>query len=121
MLFDGDSVRELLDPIADGAKPGTLVIDSTTTGPDASRQLAAEAGERGLRFVDAPVAGSLPPAKEGSLAIFAGGSDDDVAAARPLLELWGDPGKIRHSARPDRERAESRGEPLPRRRDGRGR
>jgi len=100
MLFGGDSVHEVLGHIAKGAPAGTLVIDATTTGPDAARQLSDEATERGLRYVDAPVAGSLGPARDGTLTILVGGSDEDVAEARPLLELWGDPQRIRHLGRP---------------------
>ena len=53
-----------------------------------------------MRYIDAPVAGSLGPAREGSLTILVGGTDEDVAAARPLLELWGDPQRIRHIGGP---------------------
>ena len=96
MLFGGDSVEEVLEPIASAAPKHTLVIDATTTGPDAARRLATRAHELGLRYVDAPVVGSLPPAKDGTLGILVGGSDDDVTAARPLLELWGDAERINH-------------------------
>ncbi len=100
MLFGADSVHEVLGHVAAAAPAGTLVIDATTTGPGAARQLSDEATERGLRYVDAPVAGSLGPAAEGTLTILVGGSADDVAAARPLLELWGDPQRIRHLGGP---------------------
>jgi 3-hydroxyisobutyrate dehydrogenase len=96
MLFGGDSVDEVLEPIASAAPKGTLVIDATTTGPDAARRLASRAHELGLRYVDAPVVGSLPPAKDGTLGVLVGGSDSDVAEAKPLIELWGDPERIRH-------------------------
>jgi 3-hydroxyisobutyrate dehydrogenase len=96
MLFDGESTAELLGPIAAGAPAGTLVIDNTTTGPQAARRLAVRARELGLRYIDAPVVGSLQPARDGTLGIVVGGSDEDVAAARPLLELWGAPDRIRH-------------------------
>ena len=96
MLFDGESVDQVLDPIGAAAPAGTLIIDATTTGPVAARQLSAKAIRLGLRYVDAPVAGSLAPAREGTLTIFVGGSDSDVQAAWPLLELWGAPDRIRH-------------------------
>jgi 3-hydroxyisobutyrate dehydrogenase len=96
MLFGGDSVEEVLQPIAAAAPAGTLIIDATTTGPNASQALAAKAHELGLRYVDAPVVGSLAPAKDGTLGVLVGGSADDVAEARPLIELWGDPERIRH-------------------------
>jgi 3-hydroxyisobutyrate dehydrogenase len=96
MLFGGDSSFEVLEAVSGAAPAGALVIDATTTGPDAARASAATAAEHGLRYVDAPVAGSLAPAQEGTLTVFVGGSDDDVEAARPLLELWGAPERIRH-------------------------
>ena len=96
MLFGGDSVEEVLEPIASGAAAGTLVIDATTTGPAAAARLAARARALGLRYVDAPVVGSLPPAKEGTLGVLVGGTEADVAQARPIIELWGDPERIRH-------------------------
>jgi 3-hydroxyisobutyrate dehydrogenase len=96
MLFDAASVEGVLGPIAAAAPAGTLVIDNTTTGPIAARQLGQKAGELGLRYVDAPVVGSLQPAREGTLGVVAGGSDADFAAARPLMELWGAPDRIRH-------------------------
>lgn len=96
MLFDSNTVREALGQVCGSAPRGALIIDATTTGPEAARELAAEANECGLRYVDAPVAGSLQPAKEGSLTTLVGGSNDDVAEARTLLELWGARDRIRH-------------------------
>jgi len=100
MLFDASAVREVLlgepDGAAFGAPAGALVVDASTIGPAAARDVATALAERGLRFVDAPVAGSTPVAERGELGVFAGGSDADVAAARPLLETWGDPQRVRH-------------------------
>jgi 3-hydroxyisobutyrate dehydrogenase len=99
MLFDPDSVRDvLLGPggLCEAASAGTLVIDATTVGPVAAREFAAGAAGHGVRYVDAPVVGSVQPAADGSLGVLVGGSDDDVADARPLLELWGNPDAVRH-------------------------
>jgi 3-hydroxyisobutyrate dehydrogenase len=96
MLFGPDSVREVLDEVAAAAPEGALIIDSTTVGPEASRSFAVTAAAAGLRFIDAPVAGSVEPATRGTLGVLAGGSDEDYAGARPLLELWGDPAKVQH-------------------------
>ena len=49
----------------------------------------------GLRYVEAPVAGSLAPAAEGTLGVFAGAAEADYADALPLLHLWGAPEKVR--------------------------
>ena len=96
MLFGPDAVRDVVGQVAEAMPAGGLVVESSTIGPAAARDLAAALHERGLRFVDAPVAGSVGPATEGTLGVLAGGSREDYAAAEPLLHLWGDPAKVRH-------------------------
>jgi len=98
MLAHPDAVREVLlgpDGVADGAAEGTLVIDASTIGPQAAQEIGAELEKRGLRYLDAPVLGSVQPARDGTLAVFAGGSEADYADAEPLLRLWGDAAKVR--------------------------
>lgn len=75
--------------IAAGARAGSLVVDCSTIAPAASRAMAAVLAERGVGFVDAPVTGGPEGARDATLAILVGGSDADVARARPLLEVLG--------------------------------
>jgi 3-hydroxyisobutyrate dehydrogenase-like beta-hydroxyacid dehydrogenase len=82
--------------LAEGLGPGTLLIDMSTTGPGPARKVAGALAEREAGFVDAPVAGSVGPAADGTLAIMVGGSDEAVARARPLLEILGDPERTWH-------------------------
>ncbi|MCW2621436.1 MAG: 6-phosphogluconate dehydrogenase NAD-binding protein [Frankiales bacterium] len=95
MLFGPESVREVLPQVVAAAPAGALVIDGTTIGPAAAREFGAVASQGGLRYVDAPVAGTTGPAAEGTLGVFAGGSSADYADAEPLLHLWGAPEKVR--------------------------
>lgn len=95
MLFGPDSVREVLAEVCAAAPPGTLVVDSTTVGPEAAREFAATATAAGLRYVDAPVAGSVGPAADGTLGVLAGGAQGDYDEALPLLSLWGAPERVR--------------------------
>ncbi len=76
---------------AAGARPGALFIDMSTISPVASRAIAARLNEQGLRFVDAPVSGGPARAQTGTLTIMVGASDEDFAAARPVLEAMGTP------------------------------
>ena len=62
----------------------------STIGPADARRIGAELAERGHAFVDAPVTGSSPKAEDGTLTIMAGGSDEDMARAMPLLEAMGE-------------------------------
>ncbi|TPJ83241.1 NAD(P)-dependent oxidoreductase [Mesorhizobium sp. B2-5-13] len=71
--------------VAAGAKPGTLIIDMSSIDPDATRQLAADASEKDLRWVDSPLSGGAPKALTGELTLMAGGEAEDVAAAHKVL------------------------------------
>jgi 3-hydroxyisobutyrate dehydrogenase len=95
MLFGPEAVREVLTEVATAAPRGALVIDCSTIGPETARELGELLAEHGLRFVDAPVLGTTGPAREGTLGVVAGGSAADYAEAEPLLQLWGDPAKVR--------------------------
>ncbi|BBX65760.1 2-hydroxy-3-oxopropionate reductase [Mycobacterium saskatchewanense] len=71
------------------AQPSTLIIDFSSIRPDVTAQLAEEATRRGLRLIDAPVSGGEAGAKNASLSIMVGATDDDFAAAKPILEAVG--------------------------------
>jgi 3-hydroxyisobutyrate dehydrogenase len=65
---------------------GRLVIDMSTIRPETMISVGNAVTGRGAAFVESPVAGSKVPAKEGKLLALVGGTDADVARARPLLE-----------------------------------
>ncbi|MEO6205567.1 MAG: NAD(P)-dependent oxidoreductase [Mycobacteriales bacterium] len=94
MLFGPDSVREVLPQVLNAAPAGVLIIDGTTIGPEAAREFGRLCKAQGARYLDAPVAGSIGPATEGTLGIFAGAREQDWAEAETLLHLWGDPVRV---------------------------
>jgi 3-hydroxyisobutyrate dehydrogenase len=96
MLFGPDAVREVVDAAVECLPAGGLLIECSTIGPALARELAQALRAKGIRFVDAPVAGSVGPATDGTLGVLAGGTPEDYAAAEPLLHLWGDPAKVHH-------------------------
>lgn len=75
--------------IIDRARPGTLLIDMTTSSPVLAGRLAAAAAERGLAAFDAPVTGGDVGARNASLVIMAGGDAAVFARVKPVLELLG--------------------------------
>ena len=77
------------DGVADGARPGLLVIDCSTIAPAATREFAARLAELGVSMVDAPVSGGSEGARNATLTIFVGGEAGDVERARPVLESIG--------------------------------
>jgi 3-hydroxyisobutyrate dehydrogenase len=96
-----DDVADALfadDGIAAGAKPATLVIDTTSGTPSRSRELAAECAARDLGYVDAGVSGGVHGAGSGTLSIMAGGSEADFGAAKPVLDMLGQ--KVWHCGAP---------------------
>jgi 3-hydroxyisobutyrate dehydrogenase-like beta-hydroxyacid dehydrogenase len=92
MVADPPALAAVLDG-PDGAfagcRPGTLVVDMSTVDPGTSQAMAAKAQQRGLRYLEAPVTGGVGAAEQGTLTIMAGGSAEDFAAAKPVLETMG--------------------------------
>jgi 3-hydroxyisobutyrate dehydrogenase len=73
----------------EGVRPGAVVIDCSTISPEATRKFAAAFRERGAGYVDAPVSGGSEGARNATLAIMCGGTEEDFARARPVLECLG--------------------------------
>lgn len=71
--------------VAEGARSGTLIIDMSSIDPEATKELAADAAERGLRWVDSPLSGGAPKALTGELTLMAGGAAKDVEDAHTVL------------------------------------
>jgi len=77
------------DELLAAAPPGTLFIESSTIAVDEARTAHELAVAAGHRNVDAPVSGGVVGAENATLAFMVGGSDEDFAAALPLLEAMG--------------------------------
>jgi 3-hydroxyisobutyrate dehydrogenase len=72
-----------------GAATNSILIESSTLSGAWIHELAAKAGERGCRFLDAPVTGTKPHAASGELVFLLGGSAETVEAARPVFSVLG--------------------------------
>jgi 3-hydroxyisobutyrate dehydrogenase-like beta-hydroxyacid dehydrogenase len=93
-LCVGDSAmseRVILGPggIAEGAKPGTVIVDASTVAPSASRRIGEALAEKGILFLDAPCTGSKPGAEGGNLTFMIGGDKEVFERVRPFLEPMG--------------------------------
>ena len=71
--------------VAEGAAPGTLIIDMSSIDPEATKFLAADAAAKGLLWVDSPLSGGIPKAATGDLTLMQGGTPEAVAAAQAIL------------------------------------
>lgn len=68
-------------------KPQLIVIDTTTSTPDVSRQIYDEFVKHDMVFVDAPVSGGPKGAINGTMSMLVGADDDVYQTVLPLLEL----------------------------------
>src|SRR4051794_24928339 len=85
-------VREVFlgpDGALAGSKPGTILVDMTTSEPSLAKEIHTAAKAKGVHSLDAPVSGGDVGAKNAALSIMIGGDDDAVAAVRPVFEAMG--------------------------------
>jgi 3-hydroxyisobutyrate dehydrogenase len=75
--------------ILDRSRPGTLLIDMTTSSPTLAARIAATAAARGLDALDAPVSGGDVGARNAALVIMVGGTAAAFERARPLFARIG--------------------------------
>jgi len=92
MLTDGPAVLAVLDGpdgVLAGLRPGTTVVDCSTTGAASARQAAELCRDAGVAFLDSPVSGSTAVAERGELGLMVGGETDALQRVRPVLERFG--------------------------------
>ena len=92
MLPDSPDVEQVVAGdrgVFQGAKPGTLLIDMSTISPVVARRLAAEAEERKLEMLDAPVSGGEAGAINAALSIMIGGKSSATERAMPIFQVLG--------------------------------
>lgn len=65
------------------------IVDMSTSAVKQTRELAAQLREKGLSFIDAPVARMRQAAKDGTLSIMVGGNDDEFKRVQPFLSCMG--------------------------------
>jgi len=90
------AVLEGRDGVFSALQAGSLIVDHSTIAPAVARRLAEKASSLGASMLDAPVSGGEVGAISASLSIMIGGSEADVARARPILEAMGNPERIIH-------------------------
>ena len=67
-----------------GMKPGAIFVDHTTASAEVARELGAEADQRGLKFIDAPVSGGNLGAINGALTVMCGGDAAAFETMKPV-------------------------------------
>lgn len=91
MLFDDQAYQEVIfgpNGLVDALSPGGLHISCSTISVALSERLTEEYAKRDIDFVGAPVFGQPSDAGEGQLWVVAGGTDQAVNRARPILQAF---------------------------------
>ncbi len=91
VLPDIPQLRALLtdDVLAAWERTRPLLVICSTTSPDRVRALAHELAPRGIRVADAPLSGGDSGAREATLSLMVGASEDDFAELEPTLRAIG--------------------------------
>jgi 3-hydroxyisobutyrate dehydrogenase-like beta-hydroxyacid dehydrogenase len=77
------------DGIIEGAKAGSVVVDTSTVSASSSRRVGARLAEKGVDFLGAPCTGSKPGAENGTLTFMIGGDEQVFERVRPYFEVMG--------------------------------
>lgn len=93
MVSDDDAVKSIYG-VEEGLfknklANGKIIIDMSTVSPETSRFLSQQCQDKGAEFLDAPVSGSVKPAKEGNLVIMVGGKKDVFEKVTPIFDILG--------------------------------
>lgn len=75
--------------VQQSVRPGSLIVETTTSTPATTRKLASALASKNVAVVDAPVSRGVPAAENGTLSIMVGGDRKDIDRALPVLRLFG--------------------------------
>ncbi len=86
------------DGLKAGMKPGSVIVDCSTSDPVSTVALVEELKAAGIELVDAPLSRTPKEAWEGKLDTMVGASDDTFARLKPVIDAWA--GKVVHIGAP---------------------
>ncbi len=81
-------VEAIVAGLMPSMRPGTLVVDCSTSDPNSTVRLATLLARAGFHMADAPLGGTPVQAEEGKLATMVGASEAVFERARPVIEAW---------------------------------
>ncbi len=76
--------------LVEGLSSGKVLIDTSSSRPSSTRDLAEKLAESGVEMLDAPVSGGVLRAEEGKLAVMVGGREEVFERHREVLEAFGE-------------------------------
>lgn len=88
-LPNGGLVKQVLESVLAANEEAKTYVDVSTIAVAEARELADTVGKAGSAFLDAPVSGGIAGAAAGTLAFMVGGTAEDFAKVKPLLDIMG--------------------------------
>ena len=98
MLLDSAAVNAVLEQLMPHQPAGRIILDMGSSDPAQSKKNARRLAVEGIGWVDAPVSGGPEGASKGTLAIMAGGTENDFSRVQPILDALG--GNVVHVGGP---------------------
>ena len=98
MLLDSAAVNAVLEQLMPHQPAGRIILDMGSSDPAQSGKIARRLAAEGIGWVDAPVSGGPEGASKGTLAIMAGGTENDFSRVKPILDALG--GNVVHVGGP---------------------
>ncbi|HET8808471.1 MAG TPA: NAD(P)-dependent oxidoreductase [Methylophaga sp.] len=89
ILSDAEAIESVLAVISADKLAGKLIVQMGTISPEQSQSIADRCRLQDANYLECPVLGSLPEARNGTLILMAGGEQGDFEAAMPTLKLLG--------------------------------
>jgi 3-hydroxyisobutyrate dehydrogenase len=84
-----EDVRAVVQGLEPSLSPRMIIMDCSTVGAATAREMHERLSPLGVGFLDCPVSGGVEGARNGTLAIMAGGDEEDFTRALPVLEKLG--------------------------------
>lgn len=75
--------------VAEGIRPGSIVVDMSSISPIATKEFARKLKEMSVEMLDAPVSGGQVGAQNAALSIMVGGSVENFERIKPFFEIMG--------------------------------
>ncbi len=92
MLSNGAAINAVMnagDGLLAAMQPGKTIIDMSTIAPEDSQAFARQVTEKGGRYIDAPVSGSVGAAEAAQLVILAGAMESELVPYQPHFDALG--------------------------------
>jgi 3-hydroxyisobutyrate dehydrogenase-like beta-hydroxyacid dehydrogenase len=87
-VTNADVVQSVVDELFDNLTSDHVIIDTSTSGPVVTENLASRLAAKGVEFADAPLTGGAQQAEEGVLGAIVGGTEATFARIKPVLEAF---------------------------------